>query len=455
MTTEVPTRESEPSERIRALLATGSRDQISDLLTGLDPGAFVRAMFRLDDDEQKQLIGVLDAEQAADLLEDLPDLHAADLIGNIDKAKAADIVEELTTDHGADLLGELEADSANAILDEMVPGLAGEVRKLIVHPDDVAGGLMGVEHFAFQRSAFVGDFLREFAVRRKLSRQLPQRVILLDAAHCPTGAIDIADLLLARPDQQLSALEQKVETVPVTATIDELEDYFDRYETFGAPVVDDRGVLVGRLRRRAVAEALAERAQADQLKSQGIVSGEELRSMRVLDRSRRRLSWLSVNVVLNVVAASVIAVFQDTISAVIALAIFLPIVSDMSGCSGNQAVAVSMRELTLGIIEPRDVLRVWWQEVSVGLPNGIALGVLLSVVAWVWQGSPMLGMVVGLALCLNTVVAVSIGGMVPLILRAWRADPAVASGPVLTTITDVCGFFLLLGLATLALPWLS
>jgi len=153
-------------------------------------------------------------------------------------------------------------------------------------------------------------------------------------------------------------------------------------------------------------------------------------------------------------AASVIAVFQDTVSAVIALAVFLPIVSDMSGCSGNQAVAVTMRELTLGIIRPRDALRVWWQEVSVGLLNGLALGALLSLVALLWQGSPLLGVVVGLALGLNTIVAVSIGGTVPLLLKAWRADPAIASGPLLTTVTDMCGFFLVLGLATLALPWL-
>jgi magnesium transporter len=168
-----------------------------------------------------------------------------------------------------------------------------------------------------------------------------------------------------------------------------------------------------------------------------------------------RLSWLSINIVLNIIAASVIAMFQDTLSAVIALAVFLPIVSDMSGCSGNQAVAVSMRELTLGVIKPRDVFRVWWQEVSVGLMNGLALGVLLAIAAYLWQGNALFGVVVGLALGLNTIVAVSIGGCVPLVLKGCRADPAIASGPVLTTITDMCGFFLVLGLATLALPWIA
>ncbi|MDH3946518.1 MAG: magnesium transporter, partial [Chromatiales bacterium] len=197
-----------------------------------------------------------------------------------------------------------------------------------------------------------------------------------------------------------------------------------------------------------------DKAESDSLKSAGIVGGEELRSMPVMLRARRRLSWLSANIVLNVIAASVIALYQDTLSAVIALAVFLPIVSDMSGCSGNQAVAVSMRELTLGAIVPRDLWRVWWKEVSVGLINGLVLGGLLAGAAWAWKGSPLLGLVVGAALAINTVVAVSLGGTIPLALKRFGVDPAVASGPLLTTVTDMCGFFLVLSLASLALPLL-
>jgi magnesium transporter len=314
---------------------------------------------------------------------------------------------------------------------------------------------MAPEHYAYPEHATVSDFLEDLQIKRKNVDQLPQRVILLDSDGGPVGAIDIADVLLAGPTTPLSQMMHRLTPISTYASLDELEDYFDRYETLGAPVVDDKGQLVGRVRRRAFYEALAEREQQDHLKVLGIVGGEELRTMPVLTRSRRRLSWLSINILLNIVAASVIAIFQDTVSAIIALAVFLPIVSDMSGCSGNQAVAVSMRELTLGVIQPRDALRVWWQEVSVGLVNGLALGGLLAFATYLWQGSPLLGIVVGIALALNTIVAVSIGGTVPLVLKGWRADPAIASGPVLTTITDMCGFFLVLGLATLALPWLT
>jgi len=129
-------------------------------------------------------------------------------------------------------------------------------------------------------------------------------------------------------------------------------------------------------------------------------------------------------------------------------------VSDMSGCSGNQAVGVTMRELSLGLVRPKDAFKVWLKEISVGVINGIALGILIGIVAWVWKGSPALGFVIGAALALNTILAVSIGGVVPLVLKRIGQDPAIASGPLLTTVTDMAGFFFVLSLATLMMPWL-
>lgn len=158
-----------------------------------------------------------------------------------------------------------------------------------------------------------------------------------------------------------------------------------------------------------------------------------------------------MNILLNIVAASVISAYEDTLTAVIAIAVFLPMVSDMSGCSGNQAVAVTMRELSLGLVRPADAFRVWRKEAMVGFVNGIALGALIGVVAWAWKGNVYLGCVIGAALAINTLIAVSIGGVVPLVLKRLGQDPAVASGPLLTTITDMAGFFLVLSLATVFL----
>jgi len=449
------TAEATPWKILSDLIEADDQQGLDDYVVSLDTAERIHAFTHLDEETQAAILLFLSPEIAADIVEDLPDLQAAALIERLDLGHAADIVEELSSDQGADLLADLERKDADAILEQMEPGPAGRVRQLIDYPDDVAGGLMGTEEYASHTTETVSGFLEKFAADKGKRGYLPQRILLIDDAAHLTGSVEIADILLAEKGTTLASLQQAVVPVSDYANLDELDEYFQRHETLGAPVINASGQLVGRLRRRAVYELIAEKAQEDQLKSQGIVSGEELRSMPVATRSRRRLSWLSVNIVLNMIAASVIAYFQDTISAVIALAVFLPIVSDMSGCSGNQAVAVSMRELTLGLVNPRDVFRVWLKEAVVGLLNGAALGVLLGLVAWLWLGNALLGLVVGFALGLNTIIAVSIGGTVPLLLKGFHVDPAVASGPVLTTVTDMCGFFLVLGLATLALPWLT
>ena len=242
-------------------------------------------------------------------------------------------------------------------------------------------------------------------------------------------------------------------TVSVEAALDDLEDFFDRHQFLGVPVTDQKGRLVGVVHRAAVEEALGARSDRDFRRTQGIVS-EELRIMPLFLRSRRRMAWLSINIVLNVIAASVIAFYEETLAAVIALAVFLPIISDMSGCSGNQAAAVSMRELSLGLVKPNDAWRVWVQEIRVGIINGVGLGLLIAAAAWAWKGNPYLGLVAGSALALNTMIAVSLGGVLPLLLKGLKVDPALASGPILTTVTDMCGFFLILSLASLMLPLL-
>ena len=247
---------------------------------------------------------------------------------------------------------------------------------------------------------------------------------------------------------------ERVPSVFGDSSLEELQALFEEHELRGLPVVDDLNRLIGVVSNEGLAAAIAERADLDQLKSRGIVGGDEIRSMPFRLRAGRRLSWLSLNIVLNVLAASVIALHEETLTAVIALAVFLPIVSDMSGCSGNQAVGVSLRELALGIVKPYEFVRVWFKEASVGVVNGLVLGVLLGGAAWLWKGNPYLGVVVGGALWLNTIVAVSIGGTVPLALKRFGIDPAVASGPILTTVTDMLGFLLVLTFAATLMPLL-
>ena len=310
---------------------------------------------------------------------------------------------------------------------------------------------------AYAESDTVDDVLRDLRAHAESYQKYDvQYAYVIDSQSRLVGVLRLRDLLLALPHRRLSDLMlRQPRSVEVSATLEDLQQFFDRHPLFGVPVLEPDGRLVGVVRDQDVEEAAEERSSRNLLKFTGILGGEELRTMPVLQRCLRRLSWLTVNILLNVLAASVIAWNQDTLSAVIALAVFLPIISDMSGCSGNQAVAVSMRELALGMVEPREVTRVLLKEAAVGAVNGLVLGVLLGIVALLWQGNAMLGLVVGGALALNTLMAVCLGGAVPLVLRRLGQDPALASGPILTTITDMCGFFLVLSFARMALSYLT
>jgi len=240
-------------------------------------------------------------------------------------------------------------------------------------------------------------------------------------------------------------------SVPDKSPLKDLQDFFNQHHLFGVPVVDDAGRMVGVVLPEAVEEALNERKTKTFLRLSGIVGGDEFRTMPLFSRSGRRLSWLGINIVLNIIAASVIAAYQETLAAAIALAVFLPMVSDMSGCSGNQAAAVSMRELSLGRVRHGELLWVLAKEAKVGIINGLVLGFLLGCVAFSWKGNPWLGIVVGGALAANTLVSVTLGGILPLVLKRLKLDPALVSSPLLTTVTDMCGFFFVLRFAAAVL----
>jgi magnesium transporter len=430
-----------------------SAESIEAYLDSLGGTESLHAMHALSADDQRELLSALTPNRAALLVEDLSDSHAADLFEDMAAQDAAPIVEELASDHRADVLAEIRSSDAEAIIAELDEEDASEIRDLIAYPADQAGGLMMTEFASYPMASTVRDVVNDLTADTVDYQFLTVHYIyVVVKAKKLKGVVRLRDAVFADPDEKIGNVATPALSVTPDTDLEALEQFFDAHDIAAVPVVDDRGSILGIVRRRSVLEALTEKAEADSLKAAGIIGGDELRSMPVLLRSRRRLAWLSINIGLNILAASIIAVYEDTLSAVIALAVFLPIVSDMSGCSGNQAVAVSMRELTLGAAQPRDVMRVWRKEAVVGIINGIALGVLLGAAAWIWKGNAVLGLVVGGALAANTVIAVSIGGTVPLILRRLKLDPAVASGPLLTTVTDMCGFFLLLSLATLVLP---
>ncbi len=440
---------SRPWLEIEQLAAAGAWADVRLRLQRMPEADRSYAASHLDTDVLADILEALRREDAADLLDWLPEVQAAHALDEIDPHAAAEILDQMASDDQVDLLARMEG--SEAVLADLAPESADEVRRLLSYAPESAGGLMASEVFTVEEGVNVAAVVAQIREHPTFSTFAIQYIFVVSATGVLRGVLQLRSLIVSQPTTPIDALMiADPLSVSTDASLEELEELFDTYAFLGAPVVDDQGLLRGIVHRSAVEEALAESAQSDHMKSLGLAR-EELRSMPVWFRARRRLSWLSVNVVLNMVAASVIAAYQETLEAAIALAIFLPMISDMSGCSGNQAVAVSMRELSLGILRPNEALRVWGQEISLGLINGLALGVLIGTVAFLWQGSAALGVVVGGALAINTMVAVSIGGVIPLLLRRAGQDPALASGPVLTTITDMCGFFLALSFATLAL----
>jgi magnesium transporter len=434
-------------------LASGDIGSLRLALQNFGPSSAARILSRLEASQQRQLLTLLPADEAAGLLQELAVSQAAQCLAALPPERGAALVELLPSDEQADLLAELD-DEAEPIIALLSPPVAERLRWLSQYPADTAGGLMVAEFLAYPDHLQVFeviDDLRENA--REYSRLDVQYAYITDDSDRLIGVLRLRDLLLLdRHDSVEKAMIRDPLRVAAETPLDELLRFFDRHSSFGVPVVDGDGRLLGVVLRTNVESATCDRADRRMLLMSGVLGGEETRSMSWGSRVMRRAPWLCVSLLLSLLAASVIGWYQDTLAAAIALAVFLPVISGMGGNSGNQALAVSIRELSLGLVEPQEFRWVILKEASVGLTNGVLLGLAVAVLCFVWQRSLRLSFVVGAAIALNTLVAACLGGIVPLLLKRWRLDPALASGPVLAAVNDLCGFLFALVLADLLMP---
>jgi len=455
--TEVSTEQYVGNESIGELIQSNDMTQISAILSAAPPAEIARMISSLNKPDQIHLLEILGPEESAHLISKISDLGPGNLVTQLPTPQAVSIVKEMSRDQQAHFLRTIGDNDSEAILDEIKPQKAEKIRKLMSYPENTAGALMITEYLSYDGNLLVKEVLDDLRAQgEEYSDYDIQYAYVVSDSGMLIGVLRLRDLLMAPRSKTISEIMIKEPLhVNVNMSLRDLKDFFLQYSFLGVPVVHDDGELVGVVRSASVRDAANRQNNQLFLKFAGIVGGEEYRTMSLFKRSSRRLSWLSINIVLNIVAASVIALYQDTLEQAIVLAVFLPIISDMSGCSGNQAVAVSIRELTLGLVRPKELLRVLTKESAIGLVNGLVLGLLLGAAAFLWKGNPWLGLIVGGALAANTLLAVSFGGLVPLILRGMRTDPALASGPLLTTVTDMCGFFFVLSFASALLPRLS
>jgi magnesium transporter len=420
----------------------------------LRPNDAPYALSQLEPAQRTELFEELaerDPSAAANLLETLPDAQGSEILSNLPPPSAARIVEQMDSDVSVDMLDGLKEADAESILAALDREQSADVRRMLEYPEDVAGGLMISEFLAYATDRSVTDVIEDLRRNAAAYREYEVRYIYaLDEQRRFAGHVSVRELLLSPHGRRLCDVGTKhVSTVRVDTPIQELENLLDRAEHVALPVLDADGYMCGVITRAAVQEALKEKGAADLLKFGGIIGGEELRTMPTLQRSVRRLAFLLPNVLLSYAAVSVIAVYESLIARLTALAVVLPMVANLTGAAGNQAVAVSIRELTLNVVKPKDVLRVWRREVLLGLTNGVVLGTLLMALTAFTRGDYHIAVTVGCACVVASLVAVLLGSALPLLLKRVGVDPAMLSSPILTTLTDMTSFFLTLHFAVL------
>lgn len=425
-------------------------------VAGLHPMDAARLVAGLEEADRLALLEMLNHETAAEIVGQLNERDQAEVVGALEPEVASGIVLEMASDEAADVLGDLPKAKTDAILATWSPRQAAKARRLIAFAENSAGGLMATEFVALRETLTVRQALRSLRAQlRRLKEGAATYVYTVDRDGALTGVLQLRDLVTRKPDQSLSDLKlSTVQFVHHSASKEEVARQFHRHRYLALPVVDDARRLLGVITADSLVDLTREIATDEILKMQGLDT-DETRALPVLRIVRRRITWLSLNIVLNLIAASVIAFYTDTLKAVIALAVFLPIISDMSGVSGMQAVAVSIRDLALNRTSPKEFWQVIGKEARIGFINGLILGAEIGVVSYLWKGMPWLGGVVALSLWLNTIIAVCIGSGLPLLIKRFNLDPAIASGPILTTVTDLMGFLIVLSLATRLLPHLT
>jgi magnesium transporter len=436
-----------PVERaILDALDAGRSSQIRNLVRPLHPADVADLLSRLDPDRRRVVIEVIRTRFDPEILPYLDEAVREDVFAVLGTSDVAAALAELDSDDAVDLMTDLDEEERRRLLAAVPAAERVVLEQGLTFPESSAGRLMQREVVAVPAHWTVGqtiDFMRTEA-------ELPeafQEIYVVSSGNRLDGVIPLARLLRAkRPIRVADILSTEMHPVPPTADQDEVAQMFRRYGLVSTPVVDEAGQLLGRITVDDVVDVIDEEAEEDLLKLGG-VSESDIAS-GLLATARSRFVWLLVNLFTAFVAASVIALFEDTIAQVVALAVLAPIVASMGGNAGTQSLTVAVRALAMREIGRANAARVVAKEVVLGLVNGTLFGLAVGLVAWAWFGKPMLGVVIGLALILNLMAAGLAGMAIPLALQRLGVDPAVASGVFLTTVTDVVGFFSFLGLAT-------
>ena len=430
--------EAEDASRLDALLDPLHAADIADLLEQIGPG------------DRGELVRLWSSEIDGEILSELDEGVRAEVIAELPSDVLREAVRDLYTDDVVDLVEDLEEADQRAILDALEATDRVAVEQALSYPEYSAGRLMQRELVTAPEHWTVGQAIDFLRAQDELPEQF-YHVILVDPRMKPVGYVTLGKVLSARRAVPLAEIsEDSFRTIRVTQPDKDVAYAFNQYHLISAPVVDEDDRLVGVITIDGAMAVLDEEHEEDILRLAG-VGDESSLSDTVIEATKGRALWLFVNLLTAILASVVIDLFTDTIQTLVALAVLMPIVASMGGNAGTQTMTVAVRALATRDLTAQNAWRVIRREVAVGAINGLAFGLLMSIIAGLWFGVPMLAMVIGAAM-LMTLVAAALGGIViPMVLERLKIDPALASGPFVTTVTDVVGFFAFLGLASVVL----
>ncbi|MDH3272758.1 MAG: magnesium transporter [Gemmatimonadota bacterium] len=432
--------------RIEALVEDGQYEEAAAQVADLHPSDVADIIEGLDDAQRVGLISILPTEQASETLAEMEQgEHRSDLLAALTPEKGAELIEELADDDAADLMGELDVAGQQRILDALPGETAEELIDLLRYDEDTAGGLMTTDLVAVRGTLNAAEALEQVRLQGREVGDF-YTVFVVDHARRLLGTLRLDDLVIADPESKIAAIvEDLVATVGPEEDQEEVGRLIARYNLAAIPVVSPEGILLGRITFDDVIDVIEAEQTEDILRLAGVSDEDELRH-RWTQSVRVRLPWLALNLLTASAAASVILMFEEVIDQIITLAFLAPIIAAMGGSSGTQSLAITIRRLAVeGSGSARGFVL---KEILIGLVIGGVLGVGIALLALLVEGDPMLGLVVMLAMWVNQIVAGFAGAFVPATLDRIGVDPSVASSVFVHTLTDLCGFFLLLGLAS-------
>ena len=438
-------------ERLAALIEAGNTAAISDAMASLHPADLAELLNALPRAEsRRQVFAALDPATAATVITRVSPATRTDILDSLSTDEFRRIVEEVESDEAADLLESVPKERAQSVLEQLPGSVAARIQQLLKYPADTAGGLMKSEYAAVLEGATVDEAIE---IVRMLAEAVPDihNVLVVDHAFHLLGVLPLSRLILAREGETVdAAMDRQVISVTVDTDQEQVARLFRKYDLISLPVTDPRGALLGRITVDDVVDVLEEEASEDFSKLSGLGEEEPLFDSPVR-AIKRRLPWLGLNLITTSLSASVIGLFQDTIESMALAAALMTIVAAQGGNAGVQTLTVMVRGMALGQISLAQARGILMKELAVACGNGIALGIAAGVVTYMLHGQGLLATVLGIALAVNFLIAALVGSLIPLVLRALRADPAVASSVFVTACTDMCGFFSFLSLLSLGM----